>query len=163
MKRTSRQWLRTCLAILAVGIIASSCTKDEPVYQVNAFEMELHQNVNKFRQSQGLGDLVFFQDLFVEARQQSAAWLGSGNFDEGLEERRQKIAEHWDLVNGPDALLATINSTDTAAARMVVEGWIQDSLSRSILADDHVQSGPGIAEGEDGTVYITHFFMKIQD
>jgi hypothetical protein len=163
MKHTRLQLLHTFLAICMVGIIVLSCKKDEPFYQVDAFETELHRNVNKYRQSQGLSDLVFFHDLFVEARQQSAAWKNSGNPTEGLDARMNKIIEHWEPVNPVDVLLATINSKDTAAARIVVEYWIQDSLSRAVLMDDHIQSGPGIAEGDDGTVYITHFFMKIHD
>jgi hypothetical protein len=162
MKQTSLQILRTFLAICMIGMLVWTCKKDEPFYQVDAFEMELHDNVNKYRQSQGLSDLVFFHDLFIEARQQSAAWLNSGNPSEGMQERADKIYEHWEPVN-LDVLLATINSKDTAAARIVVEGWIQDSSMSAVLRDDFIQSGPGIAEGGDGTVYITHFFMKIHD
>jgi hypothetical protein len=163
MKQTSLQLLRTLLAICMVGIIVLSCKKDEPFYQVDDFETELHSNVNKYRQSQGLSDLVFFHDLFVEARQQSEAWKNSGNATEGLQARLEKINDNWEPVNPVDVLLAIINSKDTAAARIVVEYWIQDSLSRAVLIDDHIQSGPGIAEGDDGKVYITHFFMKIHD
>ena len=60
-------------------------------------------------------------------------------------------------------LLASINSKDTTAARLVVESWLQDSLARSIIEEDHIQSGPGVAQGGDGMVYITYFFMKIHD
>ncbi len=162
MKQTSLPIIRTFLTICMVGIIVLSCKKDEPFYQVNAFEMELHYNVNKYRQSQGLSDLVFFHDLFIEARQQSAAYMNSGKPDEGMDARWEKIKEHWEPVNF-GALSSKINSKDTTAARIVVEGWIQDSAARSIILDDHIQSGPGIAEGNDGWVYITHFFMKIHD
>jgi uncharacterized protein YkwD len=162
MKQTSLPFIRTLLAICAVGTIVLSCKKDEPFYQVNDFEMEIYRNVNKYRQSQGLSDLVFFHDLFIEARQQSDAWKNSGNPSEGMQERVDKIIEHWEPVN-LDVLLATINSKDTTAARIVVEGWVQDSSMSAVLRDDFIQSGPGIAEGGDGTVYITNFFMKIHD
>jgi hypothetical protein len=162
MRKTSRQMFRSFLVVCLVGITILSCKKDEPFYQVDTFEMELHHNVNKYRQSQGQSSLVFFQDLFVEARQQSAAWLNSGNPQEGLDERFDKIIEHWEPVN-LDVLLASINGKDTTAARIVVESWLQDSLARSIIEEDHIQSGPGVAEGSDGTVYITYFFMKIHN
>jgi hypothetical protein len=162
MKQTSLPFIRTLLAICMVGIIVVSCKKDEPFYQVDAFELELHKNVNKYRQSQGLSDLVFFHDLFVEARQQSAAYLNSGNPSVGMDARWEKIRDHWQPVNF-GALSSKINSKDTTAARLVVESWVQDSTARSIIMDDHIQSGPGIAEGSDGWVYITHFFMKIHD
>ena len=32
-----------------------------------------------------------------------------------------------------------------------------------IIEEDHIQSGPGMAEGSDGKVYISYFFMKIHD
>ncbi len=153
---------RSFLVAGLVGITLFSCKKDEPFYQVGTFEMELHHNVNKYRQSQGLSSLVFFQDLFVEARQQSAAWLNTGNPQEGLDERFDKIIEHWEPVN-LDVLLASINGKDSTAARIIVESWLQDSLARSIIEEDHIQSGPGMAEGSDGMVYITYFFMKIHD
>ena len=162
MKKTSLPFIRTLLTICLVGIIVLSCKKDEPFYQVDAFEMELHNNVNKYRQSQGLSDLVFFHDLFVEARQQSTAWNNSGNPTEGLDARMDKIMEHWKPVN-LDVLLSTINSKDTTAARIVVEGWIQDSTINAVITDDHIQSGPGISVDDNGKVYITHFFMKIHD
>jgi hypothetical protein len=162
MKQTSWQLLRTFLAICTIGMVVLSCKKDEPIYQVDAFEMELHNNVNKYRQSKGLSDLIFFHDLFVEARQQSEAWRNTGNASEGMQERIDKIYEHWEPVN-LDVLLATINSKDTTAARIVVEGWIQDSAISAVLQDDFIQSGPGIAQGDDGMVYITHFFMKIEE
>ena len=162
MKQTSLPFIRTLLAICMVSIIVFSCKKDEPFYQVDAFETELHRNVNKYRQSQGLSDLVFFHDLFIEARQQSTDWKNSGNPQQGLDARMDKIIEHWKPVN-LDMLLSTINSKDTAAARIVVEGWIQDSTFRSVITDNHIQSGPGIAEGDNGEVFITHFFMKIHD
>jgi hypothetical protein len=162
MKQTSLSFIRTLLTICMVGIIIISCKKDEPFYQVDAFEMELHHNVNKYRQSQGLSDLFFFHDLFIEARQQSTAWKNSGNPSEGMQARVDKIYEHWEPVNF-DVLLSTINGKDTTAARIVVEYWIQDSVMSAVLRDDFIQSGPGIAQGDDGKVYITQFFMKIHD
>ncbi len=162
MKQTSLHLLRTFLTIFLVGIIVLSCKKDEPFYQVDAFETELHRNVNKYRQSQGLSDLVFFHDLFIEARQQSTDWMNSGNPSEGMQARVDKIYEHWKPVNF-DVLLSTINGKDTTAARIVVEYWIQDSAMSAVLRDDFIQSGPGIAVDDNGKVYITHFFMKIQD
>ncbi len=162
MKQTSLPFFRTMLTICLVGVIVLSCKKDEPFYQVDAFEMEIHHNVNKYRRSQGLSDLVFFHDLFVEARQQSTAWKNSGNFDDGLDARLDKIYEHWKPVN-LDVLLSSITGKDTTTARIVVEYWIQDSAMSAVLRDDFIQSGPGIAVDDNGMVYITHFFMKIHD
>ncbi len=163
MKQTSFQTLRTFFAICMVGMLVLSCKKDEPFYQVDAFETELHRNVNKYRQSQGLSDLVFFHDLFIEARQQSTAWKDSGDPTSGLFDRMNKITEHWKPVTPLDVITSTINSKDTVAARLVVEYWIQDSTLRSIITDDHIQSGPGISVGDNDKVFITHFFMKIHD
>ena len=159
MMRILRTFLMTCV----LGTIVLSCEKNkDPFYQVDAFETELHKNVNKFRRSQGLSELVFFHDLFIEAREQSLDWKNTGNPTQGLDERMQTIEEHWNptrlaLINGGSI------SKDTTAARLVVESWIQDSMSRTILIDDFVQSGPGIAVGDNGEVYINHFFMKIPD
>ena len=108
MKQTSLPYIRTLLAICMVGIIVLSCNKDEPFYQVDAFEMELHYNVNKYRQSQGLSDLVFFHDLFVEAREQSTAWKNSGDPNSGLFDRMDKITEHWKPVTPLDVITSTI-------------------------------------------------------
>jgi hypothetical protein len=162
MKPTGLTLFRLFLVISMTGVTVVSCKKDEPYYQVDPFEMEIHNQVNRYRQSQGLSDLIFFHDLFVEARQQSEAWRNTGNPSEGFDARWQKIIEHWEPVN-LGALSAKINGKDTTAARIVVDGWRQDSAASAIMLGDFIQSGPGIAEGEDGWVYITHFFMKIEE
>ena len=155
--------LRTLLALCMTGLLMVSCEKNkEPFYQVDVFETALHNQVNKYRQSQELSDLVFSHDIFIEARQQSLAWKNSGDPASGLDARMQTIQEHWEPTM-LGVITAQASSKDTAVARLVVESWVQDTTARSIITDDYVQSGPGIAVGEGGEVYITHFFMTIPD
>ena len=152
--------LRSFLLICILCLLVLSCEKDEPFYQVQPFETAIHTLVSEYRVSQGKSALVWFPDIFVEAREQAIAWKNSGDINTGILERQGKIVDHWaptnlDLVPG-----LLIGKADTAGARVVVEDWIADSATNAVLLEDFVQSGAGIAESAD-LVYIIHILMKI--
>ena len=152
--------LRLCMLILALSILVLTCEKDEPHYSVNAFESALHNNVSDYRVSEGLSPLVWNADIFVEAREQSIAWKNSGDPSTGINERLGIIQDHWEPENLGVITSSFNGKADTSSARLVLEAWIADPTIDSILVGDFVQSGAGIAE-KDGTVYITHFLMKV--
>ena len=153
---------RVLLIVSVIGILVLSCKKnDEPFYQVNAFESALHDNVSDYRGSQGLDALVWFPDIFVEAREHSTAWKNSGDAFTGINERLGTIQDHWEPTTLEAILTSFEGAADTTHARMVVESWIADSANNAILISDVVQSGAGIAEDGNGKVFVTHFLMKI--
>ena len=151
---------RTFLLICILSLFVLSCEKDEPFYQVNAFETALHNYVSDYRVTQGLNKLVWFPDIFIEAREQSIAWKKSGDASTGINERLGIIQDHWAPENLGVITSSFIGEADTTHARLVVNAWIEDPTIDSILIDDFVQSGAGIAKSDD-VVYITHFLMKV--
>ena len=152
--------LRSFLLICILCLLVLSCEKDEPFYQVNAFETALHQNISDYRVSLGKSALVWFPDIFVEAREQSIAWKNSGDATSGINERIGIIQDHWEPANLGVITSQFIGKADTTAARIVFESWANDSSINATILDDFIQSGAGIAESAD-VVYITHFLMKI--
>ena len=152
--------VRTLILISLLTVLVLSCEKDEPFYQVNAFETALHNYVSDYRVAQGKSALVWFPDIFVEARDQSIAWKNSGDAFTGINERIGIIQDHWEPENLDVILYSFIGEPDTTNARLVYENWIADSAKNAIILDDFVQSGAGIAASDD-VVYITHFLMKV--
>lgn len=152
--------VRTFLFIILLGILVLSCEKDDPFYQVNAFETKLNTLVSEYRVSQGKNALVWFPDIFVEAREQAIAWKNTKDVNSGINERIGTIQDHWAPENLGVITQSLLGKADTANARLVVNSWISDSATNVLLLDDFVQSGAGIAESED-VVYIVHFLMKI--
>ena len=152
--------LRSFLLICILCLLVLSCEKDEPFYQVNAFETAIHELVSEYRVSQGKSALVWFPDIFVEAREQSIAWKNSGDINSGILERQGRILDNWGISQIawlPDYF---IGKADTASARQRFELWVADSARNAAILDDWIQSGVGIAESQD-VVYITHFLMKV--
>jgi hypothetical protein len=120
----------------------------------------MFNNISDYRVSQGKSALVWFPDIFVEAREQSIAWKKSGDVNDGINTRIGVIQDHWAPVNLawiPDFF---VGEADTASANQRFQVWIADSATNAILLEDFVQAGVGAASSDD-VVYITTFLMKI--
>ena len=63
--------VRTLLLICIFSIMVLSCEKDEPFYSESRFESAMFNNISSYRVAQGKSALVWFPDIFVEAREQS--------------------------------------------------------------------------------------------
>jgi hypothetical protein len=155
-----KQITRILIVVLFLVIVDISCKDDEPFYSINQYETNLNIAVNKYRKAQGLDTLLFFHDVFVEAREQSIAWKKSGDPSDGMDARIQTIIDHWEPTN-----LGVITSKAYAAhsdsAFNVVNSWKNDSSTNAILIDEFTHASPGIATGANGEVYITHFFLNL--
>lgn len=155
-----KQITRILIVVLFLVIVDISCKDDEPFYSINPYESNLNKFVNDYRRSLGLNEVIFFHDVFVEAREQSIAWKKSGDVNDGMQARIQTIIDHWEPTN-----LGVITSIAYAAhsdsAFNVVNSWKNDSSTNAILIDEFTHAGPGIATGNNGEVYITHFFLNL--
>jgi hypothetical protein len=154
-----KQLTRILLVVMVLALIDISCKDDEPFYSIDPYESNLNKFVNDYRRSLGLPDLVFFHDVFVEAREQSIAWKKSGDVNDGMQVRINTIIDHWEPTNlGVITSIAYAAHSDSAIH--VVNAWAADSSTNAILIGDFTHAGPGIATG-DGKIYITHFFLKL--
>ena len=155
-----KQLSRILLVVLFLALVDISCKDDEPFYSIDPYESNLNKFVNDYRRSLGLPEVIFFHDVFVEAREQSIAWKKSGDINTGMEARMQSIMDHWEPTK-----LGVINwvafPAHADSAINVVNDWISDSSANAILIDEYTHAGPGIATGDNGEVYITHFFLNL--
>ncbi len=147
-------------AILCAAII--SCNKDDEEFtHVSALEQQLHNEVNSYRTSVGLSELVLQFSMVKEAQEHSIEWANGtlgADPNAGLSDRFTTIN---DKLGGayPKAILSSWSAQ--VDAQTIVNSWINDSALVSILESDLTQSGPGTAKDADGKLYVTHIFMNI--
>ena len=152
--------VRTFTLVCILSLMVLSCEKDSPHYSANDFEWAMHNYMSDYRVAQGKTALVWFPDIFIEAREQSIAWKKSGDINAGINERIGTIQDHWapeSLAWFPDYFMG---KADTSSAYQRFQVWIADSATKALILDDFVQSGIGVATSDD-VVYITTFLMKI--
>ncbi len=151
------------MMILLLGAIFPSCEKNDEFTQVSAFENALHNEVNKYRQSQGLNELVL-QFIMVKEAQAHAVGRANGSITEA--DVYSDMMTRWHTVEGklgvPNVSNETFISSEimTSTAAEVVASWAADSIGKIILEGDYTQSGPGTGTTSDGRTYIMHMFCK---
>jgi uncharacterized protein YkwD len=143
--------------ILIIVTICLTCKKDDDWYHITAYEENLHRYVNEFRVSQGKSELNLQFVMVVEAQGHSKDWKNSGDPDAGLQERFEEVIEKI----GGTSYGAIRSIVYNLSPDSVVNRWIADSSTRAVLLNVYTQSGPGIAEGDDNAIYITHMFLNI--
>lgn len=143
--------------ILILATICLTCKKDDDWYHVTAYEEQLHKYVNEFRKSQGKNELNLQFIMVVEAQGHSKDWKESGDPVTGLQERFEVVKEK---IGGTNYGVIT-SRVYNLPPDSVVNFWIADSSARAVLLDVYTQSGPGIAEGDNNAIYITHMFLNI--
>jgi len=143
--------------VMIIATICLTCKKDDDWYHITAYEENLNRFVNEFRESQGKSRLVLQPIMVVEAQGHCKDWKESGDPVAGLQERFDAIVEK---IGGNNSGVIT-SKVYNLSPDSVVNLWIADSSARAILLDVYTQSGPGIAEGENNAIYITHMFLNI--
>jgi uncharacterized protein YkwD len=152
---------RAYILILILGIIVISCEKDEDFTQVGVYEQQLHDEVNKYRASQGLNELVL-QFVMVKEAQNHATGRANGSITQ--ENAVADINERWHTiesklgVNNVSNEWAIQTQITTQSAAEVVAEWVANPDIKEILEEDLTQSGPGIGTTSDGRTYILHMF-----
>lgn len=151
------------MIILALVAIVISCEKDDDFTKVTVFEKALHDEVNSYRKSQGLEELVL-QFVMVKEAQAHAKGRANGSISDADVE--DDINERWHTIEGKLGVNNVSNewaiqsqiTTQTAAE--VVAVWVANEDLKEILEGNLTQSGPGIGITSDGRTYILHMFCK---
>ena len=155
---------QTCLIILAMSAIVISCEKDDEDFtQVSAFENALHNEVNKYRASEGLSELAL---QFIMVKEAQAHAVGRANGTIAEEDAAADMNERWHTVESKlgvnnisnEAQISSQITTQTAAE--VVAAWAANPDGKALLEGDYTLSGPGIGTTSDGRTYIMHMFCK---
>jgi uncharacterized protein YkwD len=156
--------IRISIVILALGAIVVSCEKNNDEFtQVSAFEKALHDEVNKYRASMGLNELVL-QFIMVKEAKNHAIGRANGSISEA--DAEADIKQRWHTVEGKLGVTNISNEstiewqiTTQTAAETVAE-WTSSPEGRALIESDFTQSGPGTGTTSDGRTYILHMFCK---
>jgi len=160
MNRSFKNSTLVLFAILCAAVI--SCNKDDEEFtHVSALEQQIHDEVNSYRESVGLSELVLQFSMVKESQLHSTDWANGTLGDDpstGLTDRFQTIN---DKLGGayPKAILSSWSGQ--VDAQTIVNSWINDTALVNILQAELTQSGPGTAKDADGKLYVTHIFMNI--
>lgn len=158
--------MRKTISILSLLMIAlafstvPSCKDDEDFTHVSVYEQQIHDLVNEYRASQGLNELVLQFVMVKEAQEHSSDWASGtlGNDPtQGLTDRFLTIIDKIGGTN-TDAILSVFGNVP---ADTIVNYWIHDPALKEVLEGEFTQSGPGIAQDDDGLIYVTHLFLNI--
>jgi len=153
------KFIRIITLAVLITLICQTCKKDDDFYHISAYEEQLHYYVNEYRESQGLNRLVLQPIMVVEAQENSTDWKNGGDPSSGLQTRFESVIEK---IGGTSSGVIT-SLVYNVSADSVVNYWIADSATHSVLIENYTQSGPGIAMGDNDAIYITHMFLFIPD
>jgi uncharacterized protein YkwD len=128
-----------------------------PPASVAAVEAEVHQRINRHRESRGLAPLAHDERVAEIARRHSRAMAERRTpfGHDGFEARAEEVGRLFTV--GRLAENVAYDSRPEVAAR-VVEGWIRSSGHRANLEGPFDVTGVGAARAPDGTYYFTQIF-----
>lgn len=130
----------------------------------DADEFQIFALVNHERAKQGLSQLAFDDEVAKIARAYSKKMATEKFFShydaEGksvLERAKAARLKHWSKIGENLFSIANLADFDD----FTVEKWMNSPTHRqNILAPDWTTAGVGIAESEDGEIFITQVFIK---
>jgi len=152
----------TLLLFAILCAIVISCNNDDDDFtHVTALEQQLHDEVNSYRTSVGLNELVLQFSMVKEAQDHSIDWSNGTLGDDASAGLTDRFTTINDKLGGayPKAILSSWNVQ--VDAQTIVNSWINDTALVNILQAELTQSGPGTAKDGDGNLYVTHIFMNI--
>jgi uncharacterized protein YkwD len=120
-------------------------------------ELEVHEQVNDYREQQGLAPLEL--DAFVgELSRSHSDDMASGAVPfghDGFDDRAALIVD--DGARGVGENVAFNQGFDDPAT-VAVQGWIESPPHHENMVGNFTHAGVGIAETDDGIVYLTQMF-----
>ncbi len=148
------------LPVLALTIILFSCEKEEEgFHQITGIESQVHNQINQYRESNGMNKIVSQYIMFKEARIHSQKMANDLVATDGT-----GINERFNVVK------EKIGGTDTGYIILTCDYYIADSIVNKMLSfqenldvieQNYTQSGVGIVHDDKGKVFVTHMFLNI--
>ena len=143
---------RAYILILALSVIVISCEKNEEFTQVGVYEQQLHDEVNKYRASQGLNELVL---QFVMVKEAQLHAIGRANGSITQENAVADINERWHTIESKLGVNNVSNEwaiqtqiTTQSAAEVVAEWEARGVVMQRVLID--------VQEGLSAALLINH-------
>ncbi len=124
-------------------------------------ELEVHQQVNQYRQSRNLPPLKLDSRISEQARlhSQSMAAKSASFSHDGFEQRVKAIASEIPLRSAAENLAYNQGYSDPVT--IVVEGWIKSPGHLQNMIGDYHLTGIGVAKNSQGENYFTQIFVKL--
>lgn len=158
MKRT----LTILTAIVAFFILSStSCEDPEPFVQVKEIETRIFNEIKAHRDANQVGGPFVHQFVMVQEAQLYSASMAFGTQDVST----SGIESHWttihDKIGGTNDLTLVQSTFSTSTAAEIVNTWITNPETDSLLLLDYSQCGAGV-EINNGIAYVTVLMMLVE-
>lgn len=141
----------------AAWLVLAGCSEGEEAFAFTADELEVHDQVNAYRESLGLPALEVDPFLGELARAHSddmaAGRVPFGH--EGFEDRATLILAEGATTAGENV---AFNGGFADPNTEAVQGWIGSPPHEENMAGDFTHSGVGIVLDDDGMSWFTHLF-----
>ncbi|MFP4222011.1 MAG: CAP domain-containing protein [Phormidium sp.] len=127
---------------------------------LRALEVAAHEQVNAYRQRQGLSPLELDERVSAIARRHSQD-MASGEVPfshDGVEDRYEAIGELISYRQVAENVAYNFGHSDPV--QQAVEGWIESPGHERNMTGDYVISGMGIAVNAEGEYYFTQLFVR---
>jgi uncharacterized protein YkwD len=122
-------------------------------------ELEIHQQINQYRQSRNLPPLKLDSRITQQARlhsQRMAAKSASFSHD-GFEQRYKAIAREIPLRGAAENIAYNQGYSDPVS--IVVKGWINSAGHHENMIGNYDLTGIGVASNSQGEYYFTQIFV----
>ena len=154
------EYVRTVSSEEASRAEVAAARKAGKIRDFSELVESIHQEVNRFRRTQGLQPLRLNPIISGQARQHSVQMAQKGRAvgHLGFEDRLRKIGEKLPYRAAAENVAVTIGYENPA--RTAVEGWKTSPGHRKNMLGDFTLTGIGIAESEQGRYFITQIFLE---
>ncbi len=127
---------------------------------IQALEVTAHDQVNAYRQRQGLSPLELDERVSAIARRHSQD-MASGEVPfshDGVEDRYEAIGELISYRQVAENVAYNFGHSDPV--QQAVDGWIESPGHERNMTGDYELSGMGIAVNAEGEYYFTQLFVR---
>lgn len=146
---------------VALLLVLFSCKKDKSPYPHEFLENQVVNEVNAYRVSIGLPELISDARIVVQARNHSKNMAKSmvPFSHDGYYERIDNLR-----IDFPDLKSSGENiSYGYDNAKAVVAAWLQSEGHKKNIEGNFTHTGVGIAVDKDDTYFYTHLFIRVEE
>ncbi|MFO8040155.1 MAG: CAP domain-containing protein [Sodalinema sp.] len=149
--------METSIPELSQGGEVLTASGDE---DIQALEVAAHEQVNAYRQRQGLSPLELDERVSAIARRHSQD-MASGEVPfshDGVQERYEAIGDLISYRQVAENVAYNFGHSDPV--QQAVDGWIESPGHERNMTGDYERTGMGIAVNDEGEYYFTQLFVR---
>lgn len=127
--------------------------------ELQVIEQDVHQQINAYRQTQGLSSLQW-NEVIADSCQTHSLNMAAGSVAFGHDGFDQRVADISQAVPYTSAAENVASNKYADPATAAVQGWLTSPGHLVNIQGDFHLTGIGVAQGDDGTYYLTQIFIK---